>query len=73
MFRSQIQTLKNTRSTNQYAPARITAAEPARTILWARALLRLRTAASNDPAATTMTICPISTPKLKEKSDQANT
>ena len=61
---------KNTRWTNQNAPATITTIDPAKASCRPAASLRARSAASADATTTTTSSWPISTPTLNENSDQ---
>src|SRR5688572_18390545 len=61
---------KNTRSTNQNAPATMTITDPATARRRPAISLLARTAASSDATARTTSSCPISTPTLNENNDQ---
>src|SRR5262249_35086791 len=61
---------KNTLCTNQYAPAAMTTSDPANATRIPIISLRRRTSASADATSRTMKSWPISTPTLKENSDQ---
>src|SRR5688572_20328074 len=60
---------KNTRSTNQKAPARITTIEPAKATFFPTHSLLARSAARAELTRTTTHSWPISTPRLKENKD----
>src|SRR5262249_11203608 len=61
---------KKTRRTNQNVPAATTTTDPANTRRRPAASLRRPTAAPADATRTTISNCPIATPRLKENSDQ---